>query len=107
MKTTTILHEYERRLNLRLARGEITEATRDTYINDASRIFEVLLRHIPSQAIEGFMESEGYRGEYIHIIGSLNTIAREHGHLIFPQVPLPTDPTPNAPAKPTNDQETP
>lgn len=94
MSTTTILHEYERRLDARLARAEITAATRDTYMNDASRVFEALLRHIPTAAIQGFMESEGYRGDYTHVIDSLRTIAREHSHLVFPLVPLPTDPTP-------------
>ncbi len=84
MGTTTILHEYERRLDERMARKEISTTTRDTYLNDASRVLEMLLRQIPTPAIQGYLEAEGYRGDYRHVIGTLREMAREPGHLLFP-----------------------
>lgn len=88
VSTTTILHEYERRLNARVERNEITETTFDTYLNDASRIFEVLLKVIPSPVVEGYMLAAGYRGDYSGIIESLVVLAREPGHTSFPDHPV-------------------
>lgn len=84
MGTTTILHEYERRLSARLARGEIAQTTSDAYLNDASRIFEVLLLLVPEPAIEGYMEAAGYRGNYSGVIEGLVSLAREPRHTNFP-----------------------
>ncbi len=84
MKPTTILDEYERRLEGRLQRGEITESTRDTYLNDGSRVLEVLLKHLPPNVIEGYMEVEGYRSYYGHIVELLRSLARSHGQSAFP-----------------------
>ena len=83
MSTTTILHELERRLDRRLADGEITEATRNSYLNDASRVFEMLLRRIPAPVIEGYMEAEGYQGEYGTVIRLLSDMARPPGYRAF------------------------
>ena len=68
MGTTTILHEFEKHMNERVISGEIAEATFDSYLNDASRVFETLLRNIPGSVIEGYMKAEGYRGDYRFII---------------------------------------
>jgi hypothetical protein len=84
MSTTTILHEYERRLHSRLAQNEIAQATNDAYLNDASRIFEVLLAMIPAPAIEGYMQAAGYRGDYGIVIEALVELSREPGHINFP-----------------------
>lgn len=84
--TTTILHEYERRLDDRLRRGEIAESTHDAYLNEASRIFEVLLRHIPANVIEGYMQADGYRGYYGHIVDALRALARSRRQAAFPDV---------------------
>lgn len=84
MSTTTILHEYERRLSTRLARGEIGQTTSEAYLNDASRIFEVLLLFVPEPAIEGYMEAAGYRGDYSGVIEGLAALAREPHHTNFP-----------------------
>ncbi len=91
---TTILHQYEAWLKARHASGAITENTLNTYLNDASRVFEVLLRHLPPNVIEGYMEVEGYRGYYGHIISALRSMARGRGRVAFtppdaPQPPLP------------------
>jgi hypothetical protein len=84
MGTTTILHEYERRLSTRLARGEISQTTSEAYLNDASRIFEVLLLLVPEPAIEGYMQAAGYRGDYSGVIETLADLAREPHHTNFP-----------------------
>ena len=84
MGTTTILHEYERRLSARLARGEIAQTTSEAYLNDASRIFEVLLMLVPEPAIEGYMQAAGYRGDYSVVIETLADLAREPHHTNFP-----------------------
>ncbi len=83
MATTTILHQYEEWLRERRERGEITENTYNTYLNDASRVFEVLLRHLPPKVIEGYLAAEGYRGYHGHIIASLRLMARGRGKVAF------------------------
>jgi hypothetical protein len=84
MGTTTILHEFEKHMDDRVTSGEIAEATFDSYLNDASRVFETLLRNIPGSVIEGYMKAEGYRGDYRFIIDILRMLAREPGHIAFP-----------------------
>jgi hypothetical protein len=83
MSTTTVLHEYEQWLKDRHERGEITTSTLNTYLNEASRIFEVLLRHLPPNVIEGYMETEGYQGYYGHVISALRLMARSRGRVAF------------------------
>ncbi len=87
MGTTTILHEYERRLSARLARGEIAQTTSEAYLNDASRIFEVLLLNVPEAVIAGYMEAAGYRGDYSGVIETLVDMAREPHRTNFPPHP--------------------
>jgi hypothetical protein len=86
MSTTTIFHEYERLLDARLAQDEITPATRDNYLNDASRVVEILLMCIPTAAIQGYMEAAGYQGDYRLIIETLRELAREPRHTAFDEV---------------------
>lgn len=83
MGTTTILHQYEQWLADRHARGEITEDTYATYLREASRIFEILLRHLPGNVIEAYMAAEGYQGSYSHVINALRVMARERGRVAF------------------------
>lgn len=83
MATTTILHQYEEWLVERRESGEITQSTYETYVNEASRLFEVLLRHLPVSVIEAYMEAEGYQGYYGHIINVLRFMARERGAVAF------------------------
>jgi predicted transport protein len=85
MDTDTILHELERRLDERVAEGEIAASTRDAHLNDAGRIFEVLLRNVPAEVICGYMRSDGYQGDYRYIVRLLRGMAREAGHLVFPE----------------------
>jgi hypothetical protein len=92
MSTTTILHEFEKHMNERVVSGEIAEATFDSYLNDASRVFETLLRNIPGSVIEGYMKAEGYRGDYRFIIDILRMLAREPGHIAFPTLQYRTAP---------------
>jgi hypothetical protein len=92
MSTTTILHEFEKHMNERVTSGEIAEATFDSYLNDASRVFETLLRNIPGSVIEGYMKAEGYRGDYRFIIDILRMLAREPGHIAFPTLQYRTAP---------------
>ncbi|MEJ2148879.1 MAG: hypothetical protein P8Z40_05305 [Chloroflexota bacterium] len=92
MSTTTILHEFEKHMNERVVSGEIAEATFDSYLNDASRVFETLLRNIPGSVIEGYMKAEGYRGDYRFIIDILRMLAREPGHIAFPALQYRTAP---------------
>ncbi len=83
MATTTILHEYEAWLAARRDRGEISQDTYATYLRESSRVFEVLLRHLPSTVIEAYMEAEGYQGYYTHIVMALRSMARERGQIAF------------------------
>jgi len=85
----TILDEYQARLNLKLSRKKISQATFEAYMNDASRVFEVLLTSLPAQAVQGFMEGAGYRGSYKHVIEPLRDLCREPGHMAFPDRPQP------------------
>lgn len=79
----TILDEWERRLDQRVARGEITPASRDAYLNHATRVVETLLRAVPTEVIAGYMSSEGYEGDYGFVIRSLKQLARSPGHRRF------------------------
>ncbi len=83
----TILHEFERRLEERVQRGEITASTRDVYLNKASRVFEVLLKRLPPSVIEGYLKAEGYRGHYGYVIRSLNELVRGKRQTSFPAPP--------------------
>lgn len=83
MATTTVLHQYEEWLQTRLARGDITPSTYDTYLNEASRVFEVILRHLPVHVVEGCMAAAGYQGSHGHVINVLRYMARERGHVAF------------------------
>ena len=83
MSTTTILHEYERRLRERVEKKEITQKTADGYLNDASRVVEVLLAYVPVAAIQGYMEAAGYQGDYGQVIEQLMTMTREPGRSTF------------------------
>ena len=85
MAKTTILHEYERWLAGRVARGEIAESTFDTYLNDASRVLETLLTSLPANVIEGYLKSAGYKGYYGHIVETLRLMARPPRHTAFRQ----------------------
>lgn len=81
----TILHEFERRLEERVQRGEITESTRDVYLNKASRVLEVLLKRLPPSVIEGYLKAEGYRGNYGYVIRWLNGLVRAKRQMTFPE----------------------
>nr|MBN1230106.1 hypothetical protein [Anaerolineae bacterium] len=83
MATTTILHEFEDWLLEREQKGEINKKTRQNYMNDASRIFEVMLSQMPANVIEGYLRSEGYRGYYGHLIEALRAMARSRGEKKF------------------------
>lgn len=83
MASKTILHEYEAWLEKRRASGEITESTCQTYMNDASRVFEVLLQAIPPNVVEGYMHAAGYRRQYRHVIEALRAMARPRKRLVF------------------------
>jgi hypothetical protein len=79
----TILDEWKDRLEERVARGEITPESADTYLNNATRVIETLLRAVPAEVIAGYMASEGYEGDYGYVIRSLKQLARLPGHLRF------------------------
>jgi len=67
----------------RVARGEILPESADTYLNNATRVVETLLRAVPTEVIAGYMASEGYEGDYGSIIRALKQLAREPGHMRF------------------------
>jgi hypothetical protein len=79
----TILDEWKDRLEERIERGEITPESADTYLNDATRVLETLLRAVPTEVIAGYMASEGYEGDYGFVIRSLKQLARLPGHRLF------------------------
>ena len=72
----TILNEYERRLNERVTTGEIQETTRDTYLQDANRVFEALVGIFPAEVI-GAIVALRFEGPYAHIIRALKEITDE------------------------------
>jgi RNA binding exosome subunit len=76
----TILNEYERRLDQRVQIGEIQEMTKETYLQDANRIFEALISVFPKEVIAAIVALR-FEGPYGHIIDALEEIAAEReGH---------------------------
>ncbi len=72
----TILNEYERRLNERVKNGEIKETTRDTYLQDANRVFEALVGVFPQEVVKAIVALR-FEGPYTHVIAELKAIADE------------------------------
>ena len=68
-----LLEEYERNLKRRELNGEIREATRKTYLNDAHRVLECLLAALPAEDIKAKVGLL-YRGYYKNIIKELKAI---------------------------------
>lgn len=79
----TILDEWKDRMSERVALGEITSESADAYLNGATRVIETLLRAVPTEVIAGYMESEGYQGDYGYVTRSLKQLARPPGHRRF------------------------
>ncbi len=69
-----LLKEYEQDLERRERNGEIIEATRKTYLNDANRVLECLLAASSEEGIEKIMLSQQYKGYYRNIIRDLKAI---------------------------------
>ena len=72
-----LLAEYERKLRNRVRRGEIKQATLDTYLNDANRVFEALVFATERTDIEKAMRSYEYKGYYRNVIGDLEQIVEQ------------------------------
>jgi len=71
-----ILNEYERRLDQRVQIGEIQETTKETYLQDANRIFEALISVFSKEVIAAIVTLR-FEGPYGHIIDALKEIAAE------------------------------
>jgi len=70
-----ILTEYEERLERRVRTGEITEITKQAYLDDANRLFETLIVAIPQVVMEAYVQARGFKGPYARIIRDLKDIA--------------------------------
>lgn len=70
-----LLEEYERDLKRRELNGEIKEATRKTYLNDAHRVLESLVAALSAEYINAKV-SLLYRGYYKNIIKELKAIMK-------------------------------
>ena len=72
-----LLAEYERNLRNRVQRGDIKEVTLDTYLNDASRVFEGLVSTTEPSDIENAMKKYGYWGYYGKVVRDLKQIVEQ------------------------------
>ena len=72
-----LLIEYELNLCNRAQQGEIKEGTLDTYLNDASRVFEGLVFATEPSDIENAMKKYGYRGYYGKVVRDLKQIVEQ------------------------------
>lgn len=72
-----LLMEYERNLRNRVQKGEIKEVTLDSYLNDASRVFEGLVFATGSSDIQNAMKRYGYGGYYGKVIRDLKHIVEQ------------------------------
>ncbi len=68
-----LLKEYEQALKRREENGEIKEATRKTYLNDANRVMESLVAALPADDIKAKVGLL-YQGYYTNIIKELKAI---------------------------------
>ncbi|MBN1120532.1 MAG: hypothetical protein JXJ17_05600 [Anaerolineae bacterium] len=80
---STVLHRYEEWLAERRDQEEIASSTYNAYLNDASRVFEVLLLEVPPYVIEGYLKAAGYRRTYSHVIENLRKLARPRRVTVF------------------------
>lgn len=72
-----LLAEYERNLRKGVQQLEIKEATLDTHLNDANRVFEALVFATERTDIEKAMRSYGYRAYYGKVVGDLKHIVEQ------------------------------
>ncbi len=68
-----LLKEYEQALKRRRQNGEINEAAQKTYLNDANRVMESLIKASSADEIEAKVKLF-YRGYYRNIIKELKAI---------------------------------
>jgi hypothetical protein len=72
-----LLAEYEQNLRNGVQRLEIKQATLNTHLNDANRVFEALVFAAEQTDIEKAMRSYGYRAYYGKVIGDLKHIVEQ------------------------------
>ena len=73
----TLLKEYEKHLSERVQQGKVKPVTKDTYLNDASRILEALVSATEEKDIQEAMTAYRYKGYYRNIIRDLKQMVQQ------------------------------
>lgn len=70
-----LIEEYERELEQRVERGEITGKTKNTTMYGPAKILEALVGTLSADVVEAFVSEWGAKGNYGHIIRRLKELA--------------------------------
>ena len=73
----TLLREYGELLEARVAKGEITASTAETYIDDTNRLLEALIWAFSEEALAKLANVRGFEGDYGTVARQLKAIVSE------------------------------
>lgn len=71
-----LIRQFEHDLNQRVQAGELTESTKDTYMNDAAKVLEAVVAQIPVEVLQAYVNEWGATGDYRTTIRTLADIIR-------------------------------
>jgi len=73
----TLMRKYMEILHTRVASGEITAQTQETYMDDANRLLESLIWAFSEEALARFANLRGFEGDYGTVARQLKAIVEE------------------------------
>lgn len=73
----TLMRRYGELLEARVANGEITASTAETYIDDANRLLEALIWAFSEEALAKLANLRGFEGDYGTVAKQLKAIVSE------------------------------
>ena len=76
-----LIGQYEHDLKQRVRAGELTESSKDTYMNDAAKILEALVGLLPVVVIEAYIKEWGAGGDYGTAIRRLKKTAQKRRNI--------------------------
>jgi hypothetical protein len=71
-----LIRQFEHDLDERVRAGELTESSKETYMNDASKVLEAVVALIPVEVLQAYVNEWGARGDYRTTIRKLAATIR-------------------------------
>jgi hypothetical protein len=72
----SLIKQFEQDLDERVRAGELTESSKETYMNDASKVLEAVVALIPVEVLQAYVNEWGAKGDYRTTIRKLADIIR-------------------------------